>query len=387
MKITAVESILLAVPYRTRGGLQSIAGRPAAGLNMLLVRIETDRGITGWGEAFGHAVAPGTRTVLDTLVGPMLIGRDARRHRGADGRPAAHAASARAQRAGDLCALRGRHRAVGHRRQGRRASRSTGCSAGRSAARSRPMRACCAAPAPRPWRRAAARASRKASARSSCTRSRCRPCRRRARRSGRTSRLMLDTNCPWSRDEALAMVEALRPFDLHWLEEPLWPPEDYAGLAQAARGRRDDRGGRERRASPTSVRCSSSARSTWRSRASPRSAASARCAASSRWRTNSACDVVPHCRYLGAGFLASLHIDGVDAATRRWSGSPSIWRRARSATGSSSRTGLRVSAGAGPRPRSRSGADRALSHPRAQCHSMRGPQCPPCWKPRMRSAN
>ena len=45
---------------------------------MLLVRIETDQGITGWGEAFGHAVTPGTRTVLDTLVGPMLIGRDAR---------------------------------------------------------------------------------------------------------------------------------------------------------------------------------------------------------------------------------------------------------------------------------------------------------------------
>ena len=55
-----------------------IAGRPAAGLNMLLVRIETDAGVTGWGEAFGHAVAPATRTVLDTLVGPMLIGRDPR---------------------------------------------------------------------------------------------------------------------------------------------------------------------------------------------------------------------------------------------------------------------------------------------------------------------
>jgi L-alanine-DL-glutamate epimerase-like enolase superfamily enzyme len=78
MKITAVESILLAVPYRSAGGLQSIAGRPAAGLSMLLVRIETDQGITGWGEAFGHAVAPDTRTVLDTLVGPILIGRDAR---------------------------------------------------------------------------------------------------------------------------------------------------------------------------------------------------------------------------------------------------------------------------------------------------------------------
>src|ERR1044072_4207049 len=76
MKITAVESILLVVPYRTSGGVQAIAGRPSAGLNMLLVRLETDQGVTGWGEAFGHSVSPATKTAFDTLVAPMLIGRD-----------------------------------------------------------------------------------------------------------------------------------------------------------------------------------------------------------------------------------------------------------------------------------------------------------------------
>src|SRR4029079_11426493 len=44
--------------------------------------------------------------------------------------------------------------------------------------------------------------------------------------------LMVDTNCPWSVNEALAMAEKLRPFDMHWLEEPVWPPEDHAGLAR-----------------------------------------------------------------------------------------------------------------------------------------------------------
>src|ERR1044072_1225547 len=76
MKITAVESILLTVPYRTSGGLQAIAGRPSAGLNMLLVRLETDDGVTGWGEAFGHGVCPASKTAFDTLVAPMLLGRD-----------------------------------------------------------------------------------------------------------------------------------------------------------------------------------------------------------------------------------------------------------------------------------------------------------------------
>ena len=43
---------------------------------------------------------------------------------------------------------------------------------------------------------------------------------------------MVDTNCPWSVDEAIAMAEKLRPFDMYWLEEPVWPPEDHAGLAK-----------------------------------------------------------------------------------------------------------------------------------------------------------
>lgn len=46
--------------------------------------------------------------------------------------------------------------------------------------------------------------------------------------------LMLDTNCPWTVAEAIAMARALAPYRLRWLEEPVWPPEDYAGLARVA---------------------------------------------------------------------------------------------------------------------------------------------------------
>ncbi len=46
---------------------------------------------------------------------------------------------------------------------------------------------------------------------------------------------MLDTNCPWSVDQAIAMARRLQPFDLAWLEEPLWPPENHAGLARVRR--------------------------------------------------------------------------------------------------------------------------------------------------------
>jgi L-alanine-DL-glutamate epimerase-like enolase superfamily enzyme len=46
--------------------------------------------------------------------------------------------------------------------------------------------------------------------------------------------LMLDVNCPWSPAEAIRMGRALAPYDLAWLEEPVWPPEDYQGLARVA---------------------------------------------------------------------------------------------------------------------------------------------------------
>jgi L-alanine-DL-glutamate epimerase-like enolase superfamily enzyme len=44
--------------------------------------------------------------------------------------------------------------------------------------------------------------------------------------------LMLDTNCPWSVEEAIQVGRRLERYDLRWLEEPVWPPEDYAGLAR-----------------------------------------------------------------------------------------------------------------------------------------------------------
>lgn len=43
--------------------------------------------------------------------------------------------------------------------------------------------------------------------------------------------VMLDVNCPWTVPEALARTKALGDLDLLWLEEPVWPPENYRGLA------------------------------------------------------------------------------------------------------------------------------------------------------------
>ncbi len=43
---------------------------------MLLVRIQTEDGLSGWGEAFAHA-GVATKAMLDSMVVPLLLGEDA----------------------------------------------------------------------------------------------------------------------------------------------------------------------------------------------------------------------------------------------------------------------------------------------------------------------
>ena len=72
MKITRVETIVLTLPMLIDGPTPMLGGRPRTRIDMLLVRIETDDGITGWGEAFGHRIFPATRGV--TLTTPPRFG-------------------------------------------------------------------------------------------------------------------------------------------------------------------------------------------------------------------------------------------------------------------------------------------------------------------------
>ena len=48
--------------------------------------------------------------------------------------------------------------------------------------------------------------------------------------------IMVDTNCPWTPEQARHMTLKLRQYDLHWLEEPIFPPEDFAAIARLREG-------------------------------------------------------------------------------------------------------------------------------------------------------
>ena len=77
MKITQVEPIFVGIPYEhgapkpQRHGIGVWDTQP-----ILFVRVETDAGITGWGEAFSHASTPVTKTAISEVVAKLAVGRD-----------------------------------------------------------------------------------------------------------------------------------------------------------------------------------------------------------------------------------------------------------------------------------------------------------------------
>ena len=48
---------------------------------------------------------------------------------------------------------------------------------------------------------------------------------------GESVALTVDTNCPWTPAQAYDMASRFKPYDLLWLEEPIFPPEDFDALA------------------------------------------------------------------------------------------------------------------------------------------------------------
>lgn len=72
MKITKVTAYILRTPMKTP--FTSARGWWYKTKNAMLVKVETDEGIEGWGEAYGPAES--TKTAVDTLLASQIIGCD-----------------------------------------------------------------------------------------------------------------------------------------------------------------------------------------------------------------------------------------------------------------------------------------------------------------------
>ncbi len=72
MKVTAVTAMILRTNVTTP--FTSARGWWYKTKNAMLVHVETDEGIDGWGEAYGPAEC--TKAVVDSLLAPLVIGQD-----------------------------------------------------------------------------------------------------------------------------------------------------------------------------------------------------------------------------------------------------------------------------------------------------------------------
>jgi L-alanine-DL-glutamate epimerase-like enolase superfamily enzyme len=231
MKITRVESIVLSMPMVIDGATPMLGGRARTSIDMLLVRVETDAGIPGWGEAFGHRIFPATRAAIDTLLGPMCIGRDPSQilalhddlqrvlHGVGRSGPTIYALSGIDIALWDIAgkvAGQPLYRLLG------------GSPRGDLPAYASLLRYGTADAVAHYTAQALGRGYRHIKVHEITV-----PEVKAARDvAGAGVPIMVDANCPWTVPQAIEMARRLAPLDLTWLEEPVWPPENLAGLAE-----------------------------------------------------------------------------------------------------------------------------------------------------------
>jgi D-galactarolactone cycloisomerase len=232
MKITSVEPFHISVPYEYGGPLQKADAIPWRNMETLYVKVTTDEGITGWGEGFGFAICGTTRYAVEHMIAPLAVGRDPsditalttdiakKQMTGGRNGPLTFALSALDIALWDIKG----------KREGQPLYRLLG---GKDKVERMPAYASLLRyGSVELVERHAAAAVEKGYARVKLHEIQTPQVAAARKLIGPKTELMVDTNCPWTVDEAIKMAREFAPSNLLWLEEPVWPPEDYAGLAR-----------------------------------------------------------------------------------------------------------------------------------------------------------
>jgi len=228
LKIERIETIPLKIPF------ERVNPRSWSGLEILLVRVETSDGLVGWGDAFAYQCQSAVKAALDRMVAPMALGRDPRDIAGL-GYQLQRALHLFGRYGITIFAISGLDIALwdlAAKRAGKALVELLGgpvrteieayaslfflhdvemVAEHTRRARSQGYQYVKLHETQEPEVKAARDAA------------------------GRDARIMIDTNCAWTPVEAHANALRLKPYDLYWLEEPIFPPEDFRSLAALRR--------------------------------------------------------------------------------------------------------------------------------------------------------
>lgn len=307
MKIDRIEVHLIRVPFDMGAAPKAFAGMNWTSVDSLFVRVCTDDGVEGWGEGWGHVTCPTTSAALASLVGPAFIGREVsdrsalmsemahRFHIHGRSGPVVYALSAIEIALWDIAGQVARQ-PVASLLGGAPRELTAYASLLRYA---EPQLVAAAVERAlgqgfRHIKLHEVRLDTVQAARAAC---------------GDSVWLALDTNCPWSVSQSIANARALEPMRLAWLEEPVWPPEDFRGLARVRAAASMPIAAGENVAGlhefDTLLRtgavdiCQPSVIKFGGIEAVAQAVTLARA---------HGVDYVPHCFYFGPGYLASLHL-------------------------------------------------------------------------------
>jgi L-alanine-DL-glutamate epimerase-like enolase superfamily enzyme len=228
MKITSVRAIALAIPLRAESPASPWAPSLA---KQVLVRIDTDGGLTGWGEAFAYGAPLAVCNVVDEQLAPLLIGEDAAQIEALLDR-AQRVLMTWGRRGLGAIALSGIDLALWDL-----AGKAVGAPVwqlfgGRAQPKVRAYASMLRYATPSEVGRVATVLAARGFTAIKLHQTDVESVAVAREAVGDDVELMLDTNCPWTVEDAIAMARRLEPFALRWLEEPVWPPEDYRGLAR-----------------------------------------------------------------------------------------------------------------------------------------------------------
>ena len=231
MIITAVEAVPLAIPFRYGAEGWKLGSGGWRALDFCLVRVETDAGVVGWGEAFSYSCRRAVAAAVRDMIAPIAVGREVselaaihaeiqkRLHIFGRFGITAFALSGLDIALWDLAAKsagKPLHALLGGARRERVACYASllryadtkllsqycgkALDDGFRAIKLHEVDEKVIAAAPR------------------------------------DAALLLDVNCEWSVSEAIAVGKRLAPLGLDWFEEPVFPPEDGAGLRAVGEG-------------------------------------------------------------------------------------------------------------------------------------------------------